>query len=254
MKHTSLFMTPSLPSMTSSAKKNSHFDKLSWREQSVKLTFSRRKTMALHVKPELIEVRAPYRTPIKLAQTFVNEHDHWIRQKLFDIEQRQLQKPDLLNARHIPFMGFNVALHVEVADKNQWQLVEQGLHCQLVNKNQYLLTTLADFYKQQAQFWLDKKTRELVIKFNLQHRYTGLKLRKTKTKWGHCSSEGVIQYNWLIMMAPEPVIDYLVAHEVAHLVHMNHSAQFWQLVEEFNPTYKAQRNWLNENGHRLTIE
>ena len=77
--------------------------------------------------------------------------------------------------------------------------------------------------------------------------------RKTKTKWGHCSTRGIIQFNWLIMMAPNEVIDYLVAHEVSHLVHMNHSTDYWRVVSSLCPNYKIHRDWLRENEHRFRL-
>ena len=78
-------------------------------------------------------------------------------------------------------------------------------------------------------------------------------MRFTRSKWGHCTSEGVLQYNWHIVLAPEPVVDYLVAHEVCHLRHLNHSAHFWALVASVCPDYQAQRDWLKANGRCLTL-
>jgi predicted metal-dependent hydrolase len=227
--------------------------KLFWRDQGVRMTLSRRKTMALHVRENNIEIRAPYRTPIKLAQAFVDDHDAWIEKKLTEIRQRQAEKPDLLAATHIPFMGLSVALNIQQGSSNHWQLAPEGLNCTVTDKGTHLLPLLADFYKQQAHFWLNKKTLAIAEASGLQNRITGIRLRKTKTKWGHCSATGQLQYNWLIMMAPEPVIDYLIAHEVAHLEHLNHSKAFWQLVAQIQPGFEKQRRWLRDNGHRLSL-
>ncbi|WP_165901918.1 M48 family metallopeptidase [Reinekea marinisedimentorum] len=227
--------------------------KLFWRDQAVAMTLSRRKTMALHVRENSIEVRAPYRTPIKLAQTFVDDHDQWIERKLSDIRKRKAEKPDLMAASHIPFMGLNVALNIEQGAINRWQLAPEGLNCTLTDKQEQLLPLLGDFYKKQAQFWLNKKTLAVAEGLGFQNRISGIRLRKTKTKWGHCSASGQLQYNWLIMMAPEAVIDYLVAHEVAHLEHLNHSASFWQLVAQIQPGFDRNRRWLSDHGHRLTL-
>ncbi len=76
-------------------------------------------------------------------------------------------------------------------------------------------------------------------------------LRDTRSRWGSCSSEGNLMFSWRLIMAPPEVLDYVVAHEVAHMVEMNHSADFWRLVESILPEYKPQRRWLKENGASL---
>lgn len=76
-------------------------------------------------------------------------------------------------------------------------------------------------------------------------------LRDTRSRWGSCSPNGNISYSWRLVFAPEQVADYLCAHEVAHLVEMNHSPQFWKIVEDFCPDYKNLRHWLRQNGKSL---
>lgn len=76
-------------------------------------------------------------------------------------------------------------------------------------------------------------------------------LRDTRSRWGSCSPNGNISYSWRLVFAPEQVADYLCAHEVAHLAEMNHSPQFWKIVEDFCPDYKNLRRWLRQNGKSL---
>jgi len=76
-------------------------------------------------------------------------------------------------------------------------------------------------------------------------------LRDTRSRWGSCSATGNISYSWRLIFAPESVADYVCAHEAAHLVELNHSPQFWQIVEGFCPDYKNLRQWLRQNGKSL---
>ena len=81
--------------------------------------------------------------------------------------------------------------------------------------------------------------------------YTRISLRDTRSRWGSCSSEGVLMYSWRLIMAPDDVLNYVVAHEVCHLAEMNHSAAFWGHVAELMPDYQVHRRWLRENGNEL---
>lgn len=76
-------------------------------------------------------------------------------------------------------------------------------------------------------------------------------LRDTRSRWGSCTTRGDLMFSWRLVMAPPEVLDYVVAHEVAHLVEMNHSPAFWALVEQLRPTYASERRWLREHGSRL---
>jgi len=76
-------------------------------------------------------------------------------------------------------------------------------------------------------------------------------LRDTRSRWGSCSSEGNLMFSWRLIMAPPPVLDYVVAHEIAHLVEMNHSSAFWRIVAGLMPDYEAHRTWLRHHGQDL---
>ncbi|WP_101066970.1 M48 family metallopeptidase [Roseovarius salinarum] len=76
-------------------------------------------------------------------------------------------------------------------------------------------------------------------------------LRDTRSRWGSCSSAGRLMYSWRLIMAPDPVLDYVAAHEVAHLEEMNHSPAFWRIVADLCPGFDGPRRWLRENGAAL---
>jgi hypothetical protein len=81
--------------------------------------------------------------------------------------------------------------------------------------------------------------------------YGRITLRDTRSRWGSCSSDGNLMYSWRLIMAPPEVLDYVAAHEVAHLQEMNHSAAFWAVVARLLPGYAAPRAWLREHGAQL---
>ena len=76
-------------------------------------------------------------------------------------------------------------------------------------------------------------------------------MRDQTSRWGSCTAEGVLSYSWRLILAPPHVLDYLAAHEVAHLIEMNHSARFWRVVERICPDFERAKNWLNTQGNAL---
>ncbi len=80
---------------------------------------------------------------------------------------------------------------------------------------------------------------------------TRLSLRDPRSRWGSCTADGALMYSWRLVMAPPDVLDYVAAHEVAHLVEMNHSPAFWGVVARLRPDWKVQRDWLHAHGGAL---
>lgn len=101
--------------------------------------------------------------------------------------------------------------------------------------------------KEQARKMLTQKTD--YYKALLGVDYQRIRIGNQKTRWGSCSSKGTISYNWHLILMPERIMDYVVVHELCHLLEMNHSKRFWERVEEIFPDYKERRRWLKENGN-----
>lgn len=86
---------------------------------------------------------------------------------------------------------------------------------------------------------------------NLGLSYNKIMIKDQRSRWGSCSSRGILSYSWRLILAPSDVLDYVAAHEVAHLAEMNHGPNFWALVEQTLPTYKTPKAWLSDNGSDL---
>ena len=113
----------------------------------------------------------------------------------------------------------------------------------------FLPRRVADFIKKEFLNYLKPKINEKEKILGVKH--TRVTLRDTSSRWGSCSSNGTLSFCWRLAMTPEFVIDYLTAHEVAHLKHMDHSPRFWKTVAELTPyTYSAQK-WLKKNGRSI---
>ena len=85
----------------------------------------------------------------------------------------------------------------------------------------------------------------------IQKKIKKISFKDTKSRWGSCSSTGSIMLNWRLIMVPPSVYNYVIIHEIAHLVHMNHSPLFWKLVQELSPNYSKDKEWLKKNGREI---
>ena len=102
--------------------------------------------------------------------------------------------------------------------------------------------------KEQARMVLTEKTD--YYKSIIGVEYKRLRIGDQKTRWGSCSSKATISYNWRLVLMPEEIMDYVVVHELCHLLEMNHSEFFWNHVSDVIPDYKVRRKWLKKNGNR----
>lgn len=114
---------------------------------------------------------------------------------------------------------------------------------------EYKLIQLEKWYRKEAKILLNEKADEYAQRLGVS--YTDIHIKDQKSRWGSCSSKGNLNFNWRIIMAPEPVCDYVVIHELCHLIHMDHSPAFWQLVESICPQYKQYKKWLKDNADTL---
>jgi predicted metal-dependent hydrolase len=111
-------------------------------------------------------------------------------------------------------------------------------------------STVEHWYRAQAREILAERVALYSQRSGL--RCTAVNITGARTRWGSCSRRGSLSFTWRLVKAPLWVVDYVVAHEIAHLAHHNHSSRFWATVGELYPEFKLARNWLRENQARLT--
>lgn len=176
---------------------------------------SSRKTIAIQVKAsgEVI-VRIPMRCSQAAAEAFVREKQEWIMRQLEVCQQRQIKQEAKIQQGEIRPQP------------------ETEAECQAYRK------TAAAVIAKKAAFYADQ----------MQVNYGKITIREQKTRWGSCSSKGNLNFNWRLLLAPEPVLDYVVVHELAHRKEMNHSSRFWSEVAAVMPDYQRWRTWLREYG------
>jgi predicted metal-dependent hydrolase len=151
----------------------------------------------------------------------------------------------------VPYLGQEVEV-VSCPDIVRVESVElrgQTLAVHWGQERLELRPLLERWYRDQAASVLEGKAQEFAAVFGV--RPSRFAIRGQRTRWGSCSHRGNLSFNWRLIMAPEPVIDYVVIHEVAHLKEMNHTKRFWALVADRCPSWREHKKWLDDHGTEL---
>lgn len=161
-------------------------------------------------------------------------------------------KPDGTILIRAPYFMKDAEIYKFVKEKERW--IEA--HLQKVQEHQQEEKETPKLTGEEVKRLADLALKEIPEKVRayagiMNVSYGRITIRNQKTRWGSCSGKRNLNFNCLLMLAPERVIDYVVVHELCHLIEMNHSKAFWQQVERVMPDYKEQRQWLKDHGNEI---
>lgn len=204
---------------------------------------ARRLTLRVDQQSGDLRLVLPLRVSLREGLDFATDKTDWIRQQLAALPPWQ----PFADGAEVPYLGVPHHIsHAPEARRGVWR--EEGVIL-VSGQREFLPRRVADFLTREARDVLGSRAREKAAMIDRQ--ITRISLRDPKSRWGSCASTGELSFSWRLVMAPEPVVDYVVAHEVAHLVHMNHSPRFWRLVGRLTPEVAAPQRWLREKGNAL---
>ncbi len=186
---------------------------LSGRELSYRFVRSSRKTLSVEIGPTGLTVKAPFSASKRDVEAFLRKRPHWVLAH-YDAMQEKMEKLSQQNGNS----------HLSESQK-------EALEKRYRNLARECITKRASYYAAQ-----------------LGVTYSSIRIAEQKTRWGSCSSRGTLSFHWRLVLAPPAVMDYVVVHEVCHLIHMDHSPDFWAEVESLMPDYKVYKTWLKKNG------
>lgn len=215
-----------------------------------KIIRSRRKSIALVISPDAtLLVRAPLWTSLEYIKNLVFKKRFWINKK----QQQVLRNGGLARAKEFTdgeeflYLGQSYKLRIENCE--EIKLIDD-----LYFPEKYLNNARAKMIE-----WYRQRAREIITeRANWYSQMTGWKFKSisitnAERRWGSCGQNGSINFSFRLAMAPRSVIDYVVAHELAHIPEKNHSAIFWDKVRTVLPDYKIRRKWLREKERSLNI-
>jgi predicted metal-dependent hydrolase len=220
---------------------------------SIKRT-KRRKTIIIQVKDGLVEVRAPFKIEQKEIDSFILQKNSWINKKLS--LQKSIKKPTrkkFKNEENFQFLGKNLKLKITISENKKSYIDDKFIYLVLKNNKENFKEKIKEkleiFFRETAKDIFKNKTLDEAKKIRVTPKK--IIVRSYKRRWGSCSYKKDISYNWKLIMAPEKIIHYVVIHELCHLIHFNHSRDFWKSVGKILPDYKSSKEWLKLNQHLL---
>ncbi len=219
-------------------------------DEQVTITFkrhaaARRFTLRLSRDGSGFLMTMPRRSSMDDARAFAHTSEKWMLKAL----AKRVTKVEIADAAVIVLRGVE---HTIVATGKARGLVQLDAEARLLHvpgQPAHMKRRLTDWLKAEAAHDLDVASTKYAIA--MAAKFRKLNIRDQKSRWGSCSSDGVLSYSWRLILAPAFVLDYVAAHEVAHLREMNHSTRFWRLVLKHCPDSRNARTWLKLYGSRL---
>ena len=228
------------------------------RKIEFEIEYRNRNTLAIQVEPvDKVLVLSPNGLSEEIIKEKVKSKAKWILKKLLDFKDMGYIpfNREFVNGEAFMYLGRNYLLQLLLNEnlyKPVIKLSDGKLNISTPTKDQTILkNALQKWYKREAKKIIIKRLEFYKPKFSVEPGI--IKIKEQKKRWGSCSSKGNIYFNWRAVMAPPPVIDYIIVHEMSHLIHRNHSDKFWKLVESILPDYKVRKKWLRDYGVRMDL-
>lgn len=218
-------------------------------EELVSVKRSKRaKRVALRLDPveRVVNLVIPDKMPLGKAYKFAADHENWVRETLGNLAQ----PVPFIHGKTLPIFGDEITLNITK---------DPMLKRTKINLNGDILTiiTYQDNPSNRIKAYLKKVARSGLADIanekaeEIGKALRSINVRETKSRWGSCSVDADISFSWRLIFAPYTAIDYVVAHEVAHLAHMDHSKKFWRLCEKLCINYAEGKRWMKQNGNDL---
>ena len=212
---------------------------------------SRRRTIALEITSgATLVVRAPLRASAGDIEEIIRQKSSWILRKIGEIKQRPF------SPGHEYAVG---ELFLYLGRSYPLQIVDNGSMTIERSDRLYIPSTLMPDIRNQLKRWyIEEARREIPARcmyFSLKtgHLPVTIRITDAQQRWGSCTPKGGVNFSWRLIQAPPEMVDYVVVHELVHLIQPDHSKKFWDKVRKIMPDYELRRRWLKDHGWLLKI-
>ncbi|MBU2115518.1 MAG: M48 family metallopeptidase [Gammaproteobacteria bacterium] len=226
---------------------------MQYKDIQYSLKQSKRKTTSILIERDgSVTVLAPENYDIEKVQSIIEEKRSWIYRNLAEWEDlnRTRVEREFVSGEGFPYLGSNYRLKL-VNEQKEDLILKNGYFLMRRDKAEYGSDLFKNFYRTKGLLRITKRVEHYAPKLGVQYR--AIRVMELQHHWASCTPKGDLNFHWRCLMAPLSVLDYIVVHELAHLVYLNHSPAFWNLVDKIFPTYSKQIAWLKHNGAGLDL-
>ncbi|MDB4230042.1 M48 family metallopeptidase [Paracoccaceae bacterium] len=219
---------------------------------------NRSKSVTIKIEDENIKVIVPENLSDKRIEDLIKKRSTRIKQKIKIYNETVRPKPkEYVNGESFTYMGRNYRLKIILKKEKEVKLKDGYLNTYInktVSKNNMEETvkkSLENWYQIKALEKLTEKTKRYASILGVTPK--SVTVKEYKSRWGSCSSDGDISFNWRIIIAPHQIVDYIVVHELCHILEHNHSPKYWRHIKNVIPNHKECREWLKLNSAALVV-
>ena len=207
----------------------------------IKVT-KRKKTISIRIDKTKILVNTPSYIKEDYIQGLLERRKEWISKTI--LKSNKQYKDNFAN-REAFYLGKKYKINIKKGLSNEIIVKNDNLEILYKRKNFNIKKKLEQWYKLKCHLLIEDRLKYYSKKTNLK--YNGFSIRSFKTRLGSCDNKKHISFNWKIILMPKQIIDYVVIHELCHIIHFNHSKLFWKEVSNLCPEYKSYKNWIKDN-------
>ena len=210
----------------------------------------RKKSASIKVEECAVKVIVPRDLPLERIEQLVQDKYRWIKGKLYIQSQVQpVAVKEFVNGEVFSYLARNYRLKINHGSYQPVKLINGRLVVTIpkdADSRNIIRNAIIRWYRARAL----ERLKEKCVRYSqvVGQAPKSVDIKTFKSRWGSCSTDGKVLFNWKIMMAPNRIVDYVVAHELCHLLHHDHSPLFWKAVERVMPDYAECKEWLKVNG------
>ncbi len=204
------------------------------------------KTISIQIKNGKAEIHSPIFVSENYLKSILKKKKNWIEKKIrLDVKKEKILVKDNYD---FPFLGKKYKLKILSSSNNRISIKKDKLflYCKDLNKSKEILTS---WLKINAQKILSERISKISLKLNIN--YKSVFIKNYRARWGCCSCNSEIFLNWKLVMLPPSVINYVIIHELCHIIEPNHSKAFWLIIERFDKDYRKKKIWLSKYGREI---
>ena len=210
----------------------------------------RKRSASISLSDDLVKVIVPSTLSDNRIRDLVRKRTPWIKKKLQEQSVRPTIPPrEYVSGETVTYLGKNYRLKVLIGEQPSIKLrrgyVEATVTKTDIDTKNTIRSLLEHWYRSLAEKRLGEKTVRLAGVIGVNP--ASVTVKNYKSRWGSCSTKGDISYNWRIILAPHSIVDYVVVHELCHMLEHNHSSKYWKHVERHVPNWRECREWLKHN-------